>query len=84
MSEFDSGRPFWGRQSVPALPPCSDINLLGYRERIVDLDTKVAQTCRGCRGGFGPMNLPLFQGCRWFVAMMDSVVMCMIVSLDFP
>ena len=32
-------RPFWGRQSVSALPPCSDIHLLGNRERIVDLDT---------------------------------------------
>jgi hypothetical protein len=29
------------------------------------------------------MNLPLFQGRRWFVAMVDSVVICMIVSLHF-
>jgi hypothetical protein len=42
MPEFDLKRPFWGKQSVPALPPCSDINLLGNRERIVDLDTKVS------------------------------------------
>ena len=27
---------------MSAPPPCSDINLLGYRERIVDLDTKVS------------------------------------------
>lgn|GEM_PF-3270053 len=25
---------------------------------------RIAQTCFGCRGGFGPMSLPLFQGWR--------------------
>ena len=30
------------------------------------------------------MNLPLFQGRRWFAAMIDSVVICMIVSLHSP
>ena len=29
---------------MSALPPGSDINLLGYRERIVDLDTKISDS----------------------------------------
>ncbi len=32
----------WGRQSVSALPPTSDINLFGDRERIIDFDTEVS------------------------------------------
>jgi hypothetical protein len=30
-----------GGQSVAALPPCSDVDLFGDRERIVDLDAEV-------------------------------------------
>ena len=30
------------------------------------------------------MSLPMFQGRRWFVATMDSVDICMIVSLLSP
>jgi hypothetical protein len=31
-----------GGQSVAALPRCSDVDLLGDRERVIDLDAKVS------------------------------------------
>ena len=37
-------RTFGSGQSVSALPPCSDIRLLGDRECIIDLDTKVSDS----------------------------------------
>ncbi len=35
--------------SASAPPPCSDINLLGDRERIIDLDTKVSDSALDLR-----------------------------------
>ncbi len=34
---------------MSTLPPCSDINVLGYRERIVDLDTKISDSALDLR-----------------------------------
>ncbi len=38
------GTPILGKAERVRSAPTSDINLLGYRERIVDLDTKVSDS----------------------------------------
>ena len=35
-------RPIGGGQSVTALPRCSDVDPLGYGDRVIDLDAKVS------------------------------------------
>jgi hypothetical protein len=42
VSALGYERPIRGGQSVTALPRGSDINLLGDRERVIDLDAKVS------------------------------------------
>ena len=38
MSAYGYERPIEGGQSVTALPRCSDVDLLGDGERVIDLD----------------------------------------------
>jgi hypothetical protein len=42
MSEIGPNRPMADGQSTSALPGTSDINLLCYRERVVDFDAEIA------------------------------------------
>jgi hypothetical protein len=43
----------------------------------------MAQTCLGFNGGFGPANLPLFQGLRWFGWPFFSIGVDIFISLTF-
>jgi hypothetical protein len=43
----------------------------------------MAQTCLGCNGGFGPVNLPLFQGLRWLGWPFCWIVVGIFTSLAF-
>ena len=43
------GTPILGKAEGVRSAPCSDINLLGYRERIVDLDTRISDSALDLR-----------------------------------
>jgi hypothetical protein len=42
MAAVGYERPIWDGQSVAALPQCSDVDLFGDGERVVDLDAEVS------------------------------------------
>jgi hypothetical protein len=61
-SDYGYERPIKGGQSVTALPRCSDVDLLGDGERVVNLDAEVPDRALHLGVAKEPLNRPELPG----------------------